>query len=146
MCYKVEVRQYPYQKYALNGLITWNCNLNQPVITETLYHRFLLFIYYFETKKIHIHFVNVGWQALWKISRAVCESLGIKYPTIVFGIVNNVLFRELKAEFMVTRVEDDDIHIPENHEVPLEDLWPTIEQENPELNTERTADCIDQLR
>lgn len=47
---------------------------------------------------------------------------------------------------MVTRVQDDDVHIPENHEVPLEDLWPTIEQENPELNIERTADCIDQLR
>lgn len=88
----------------------------------------------------------VGWQALWKISRAVCESLSIKYPTIVLGVVNNVLFKELKAEFMVTRVQDDDVHIPENHEVPLEDLWPTIEQENSELNIERTADCVDQLR
>lgn len=88
----------------------------------------------------------VGWQALWKISRAVCESLDIKYPTIVLGVVNNVLFKELKAEFMVTRVQDNDVHIPEHHEVPLEDLWPTVEQENPELNTERTADCIDQLR
>lgn len=64
----------------------------------------------------------------------------------MYGTVDNVLFKELKAEFTVTRVQDDDIHIFEKHEVPLEDLWPTIDQENAELNVERTADCIDQLR
>lgn len=88
----------------------------------------------------------IGWQALWKISRAICEELNIKYPTVVFGTVTNVLFKELKAEFEVIAVQDEDVHLPEMHIVPLEDLWPTRHQENPELNIERTADCIDQLR
>lgn len=87
-----------------------------------------------------------GWQALWKIPRAVCEELRIKYPTIVGGTVANVYFKELRAEFVVSAVQDDDIHIPESNVVALDDLWPTREQENPELNVERTADCIDQLR
>lgn len=55
-------------------------------------------------------------------------------------------FQDLKADFSVIAVQDDDVHIPEVHEVPLEDLWPTTEQENTELNIERTADCIDELR
>lgn len=46
----------------------------------------------------------------------------------------------------MTALEDDDIHIADNHEVPLEDLWPTIDQENAALNVDQTADCIDQLR
>lgn len=52
----------------------------------------------------------------------------------------------MKAEFTINAVQDDSVHLPEVHEVPLEDLWPIIDQENPELNIERTADCIDQLR
>lgn len=43
-------------------------------------------------------------------------------------------------------VQDDDVHLPQIHEVPLDDLWPTLDQENTELNIERTADCIDELR
>lgn len=87
-----------------------------------------------------------GWQALWKISRALCEVYNIKYPTVVVGAVTNIHFRELRAEFTVSAVQDDDVHLPESHSVPLIDLWPTKEQENAELNIERTADCIDQLR
>lgn len=64
----------------------------------------------------------------------------------MYGTVNNVYFQDLLAEFSVLAVQDDDVHIPEVHEVPLEDLWPTIDQENPELNIERTADCVDELR
>lgn len=93
------------------------------------------------------HFdIRAGWQALWKISRATCEQLKVKHPTVVFGTVTNVLFKELRADFMITGVQDDSVHLPESFEVPLEDLWPTIDQENPELNVEKTADCIDQLR
>lgn len=87
-----------------------------------------------------------GWQALWKISRVTCEDLGVKYPTVVFGTVTNVFFKELKAEFEVIAVQDEDVHIPEMHIIPLEDLWPTKHQENSALNVDRTADCIDQLR
>lgn len=61
-------------------------------------------------------------------------------------MVNNVYFEDLQASFSVIAVEDDDIHLPEIHEVPLEDLWPTIDQENSEVNGERTADCLDELR
>jgi len=56
------------------------------------------------------------------------------------------MFKELKAVFEVIAVQDDDIHLPERHEVALEDLWPTLNQENSELYVERTADCIDRLR
>jgi len=83
---------------------------------------------------------------MWKIPRVICEELKIKYPTIVFGTVEHVMFKELKAIFTVIGVEDDDIHIPEKHEVHLEELWPTKEQENNALNVEKTADSIDRLR
>lgn len=65
---------------------------------------------------------------------------------MVAGTVTNVHFRELNAEFMVSAVQDDDVSIPEFHIVPLVDLWAAKDQENEELNIERTADCIDQLR
>lgn len=87
-----------------------------------------------------------GWQAIWKLNRATCEQYKIKYPTVVLGTVNNVYFQDLMADFSISAVQDDDVHLPEIHEVPLEDLWPTIDQENGELNVERTADCIDELR
>lgn len=56
------------------------------------------------------------------------------------------MFTELKAEFSVIAVQDDDVHIPEINEVALEDLWPVKEQENEALNIEATANCIDMLR
>lgn len=80
------------------------------------------------------------------MNRATCEQYKIKYPTIVLGTVNNVYFQDLMADFSISMVQDDDVHLPEIHEVPLEDLWPTLDQENTELNIERTADCIDELR
>lgn len=93
-----------------------------------------------------VPFVHQGWQAIWKINRATCEQYKIKYPTIVMGTVNNIYFQDLMADFSINMVQDDDVHLPEIHEVPLEDLWPTLDQENAELNIERTADCIDELR
>lgn len=62
------------------------------------------------------------------------------------GYVNNIYFQDLMADFSISAVQDDDVHLPEIHEVPLEDLWITIKQENTELNHERTADCLDELR
>lgn len=56
------------------------------------------------------------------------------------------MFKELKADFKVLAVQDDDVQLPEIQYVSLEELWPTIQQENTELNVEQTADCIDQLR
>lgn len=70
----------------------------------------------------------------------------IRYPTVVFGIIEQVLFKELKAIFQIIAVEDDNIQLPERQLILLEDLWVTKQQENKELNIEKTADCIDQLR
>lgn len=72
----------------------------------------------------------------------------IRYPSVVFGIVDNVIFNDLKATFIVQAVQDDDVHLPEKQEVNLIDLYPTKlpHQENRELNIERTAEVIDSLR
>lgn len=86
-----------------------------------------------------------GWQALWKISRVYCEEMNIAYPTIVYGSVQKLL-SNLQAEFEVISVQDDDVHIHMYHDVPLEDLWPTKQQENSVLDVEGTANCIDSLR
>ncbi|XP_055858410.1 protein nessun dorma [Episyrphus balteatus] len=95
---------------------------------------------------IELQIEPVGWQALWKIPRVICEELNLRFPTIVFGMVEQVLFKELKAVIIILAVQDEDVHLPERQEVNLEDLWPTKMQENSELNIERTADCIDRLR
>lgn len=87
-----------------------------------------------------------GWQALWKIPRIICEEMKIRYPTVVFGMVENVIFNDLKAIFYVQAVQDEDVHLPEKQEVNLIDLFPTKVQENKELNVERTAEVIDSLR
>ncbi|XP_017056692.2 protein nessun dorma [Drosophila ficusphila] len=87
-----------------------------------------------------------GWQAIWKIPRVICEDLKLRYPTIVYGYVEQVIFEELKAVFVVTAVQDNDVHLPESNEVSLVELWPTVQQENSALNVDTTAECIDRLR
>ncbi|XP_062548501.1 protein nessun dorma isoform X2 [Armigeres subalbatus] len=87
-----------------------------------------------------------GWQAQWRIPRVMCEELSLKYPTLVVGTVEQVLFDELKAIFVVEAVQDDDVHMPERQVVALEELTPLKEQENDALNVDRTADCLDRLR
>uniref|UniRef100_A0A182Q578 Right handed beta helix domain-containing protein n=1 Tax=Anopheles farauti TaxID=69004 RepID=A0A182Q578_9DIPT len=99
-----------------------------------------------------INFVEVaveptGWQALWKASRPVCEQLSVKYPLVVLGTVDQVLFDEMKATFIIEAIQDDDVQLPvERITVDLEELWPLREQNNPALNVNITADCIDKLR
>lgn len=94
----------------------------------------------------HMHTKIAGWQAMWKIPRVICEDLKLRYPTIVFGYVDQVIFDELKAVFVVTAVQDQDVHLPESNEVSLIELWPTLQQENSALNVDTTAECIDRLR
>ncbi|KAL5281630.1 SHCBP1 family protein [Megaselia abdita] len=89
---------------------------------------------------------TTGWQALWKIPRIICEEMSLRYPTVVFGMVENVIFNDLKATFFVQAVQDDNVHMPEKQEVNLIDLYPTKDQENKEINTERTAEVLDSLR
>lgn len=78
--------------------------------------------------------------------RNTCEKFKIRYPTIVFGFVEQVSFRDLSCTYSIRAVQDESVHLPERLEVALEDLWPTIIQENPDLNIERTADIVDRLR
>ncbi|XP_065083480.1 protein nessun dorma isoform X2 [Ochlerotatus camptorhynchus] len=87
-----------------------------------------------------------GWQAQWRVPRVICEELSIKFPTVVVGTVEQVLFDELKAIFTVESVQEDDVHMPDKQMVSLEELWPLKEQENDALNVDRTADCLDRLR
>ncbi|XP_034231190.1 protein nessun dorma [Thrips palmi] len=86
-----------------------------------------------------------GWQALWKISRQICEELKIMFPKFVFVKVLSVDFQELTAFVEVEKVQDN-ISIPGKQEVPLIQLYPTKSQEDPFLNVEYTANFIDQLR
>ncbi|KAI8041934.1 protein nessun dorma [Drosophila gunungcola] len=95
---------------------------------------------------VELQIEPAGWQAIWKIPRVICEDLKLRYPTIVYGYVEQVIFEELKAVFVVTAVQDNDVHLPESNEVSLVELWPTVEQENSALNVDTTADCIDRLR
>uniref|UniRef100_A0A1Q3EXJ2 Uncharacterized protein n=1 Tax=Culex tarsalis TaxID=7177 RepID=A0A1Q3EXJ2_CULTA len=95
---------------------------------------------------VEIAIEPTGWQALWRVPRVLCEDLAIPFPTVIMGTVEQVLFDELKATFMVEAVQDDEVHLPERQTVSLEELWPLKDQENDALNVDRTADCIDRLR
>ncbi|KZC06928.1 PREDICTED: SHC SH2 domain-binding protein 1 [Dufourea novaeangliae] len=87
----------------------------------------------------------VGWQALWKIPRLVCEDFQIHYPTIVVVEVEQVDFADLSALVKITAVQDE-IHLPEKYDVPLVELYPTHSQANNVLDMVGTSNCIDQLR
>lgn len=87
-----------------------------------------------------------GYTAIWRISKASCEELDIKYPCEVYGFVNDTSFDELLVLFSVESVQNDNIHLPEICQVPFDDLYPTIEQENSALNVDLTADCLDRFR
>ena len=87
-----------------------------------------------------------GYSAIWKVSKASCEDLKIKFPCEIYGIVNETIFDDLVATFRIESVQDEKIRLPECCEVPLEDLYPTVEQENNALNVDLTADCLDRFR
>lgn len=87
-----------------------------------------------------------GYSAIWKISKADCEELEIKFPCEVYGIVQDTDFNGLAAIFTVESVQDENVHLPESCRVALEDLYPTVEQENPALNVDLTADILDRYR
>ncbi|KAK9872909.1 hypothetical protein WA026_020262 [Henosepilachna vigintioctopunctata] len=88
-----------------------------------------------------------GWQAIWKLSRATCETLEIPFPTIVLVFVLSINYSTLQALVRVIAVQDDDIHLPDKHFVPLIHLWPTkIQDKSVALNLYATANVIDMLR
>lgn len=72
--------------------------------------------------------------------------LNIPFPTEVFGEVKNTDFEDLEVDFMIEKVTDDQIQLPEICQVPIEDVYPTIYQENNCLNVEVTAEHFDRYR
>lgn len=48
-----------------------------------------------------------GYSAIWKLSRANCEDLNVKYPCEVYGIVQNTVFEDLCAFLSVEGVQDE---------------------------------------
>lgn len=88
-----------------------------------------------------------GWQALWSLSRPFCEELQIRYPTVVFGTVDQIDFTECKAQFRIEAVQDEDVDLLlATHFINLEELWPTVRQENSAINVEKTAEALDNYR
>ncbi|KAL7030399.1 hypothetical protein ACKWTF_006641 [Chironomus riparius] len=89
---------------------------------------------------------GAGYKAVWKISKGMCEMLNISFPAEVFGEIKNTDFDDLTVDFLIEQVQDDNIQLPEVCQVPIEDVFPTIYQENDCLNVEITADHIDGYR
>uniref|UniRef100_A0A1B6KS84 Right handed beta helix domain-containing protein n=1 Tax=Graphocephala atropunctata TaxID=36148 RepID=A0A1B6KS84_9HEMI len=90
----------------------------------------------------------IGWQAIWKLSRHLCTDLKINFPCTAIVVVEQVNFKELSCLVSIHDVEDDDIHLPEKMaDVPLTELYPTMEQDNSSaLSLYDTAQLIDNLR
>lgn len=88
----------------------------------------------------------MGWQAVWKIPRFTCEDLNISFPTLVIVCVDEVKTEHHSAIIKILAVQDD-ISLPEFHEVPLMELYPTMEQDKSiALDIQTTANSIDMLR
>lgn len=87
-----------------------------------------------------------GYSAIWKLSKADCERYAVNYPCEVYGVVQQTVFEEFAVLLIVLSVEDESVHLPEVCQVPYEDIFPCLEQENSALNVELTADCLDRYR
>lgn len=88
---------------------------------------------------------------MWKVPRATCDVLKLRYPLSIIGTVNQVYYDELLANFTIEEIEDcgeenDQIQLPDQYDVSLMELFATKSQENNALNIERTAEGIDALR
>ncbi|CAH2052436.1 unnamed protein product, partial [Iphiclides podalirius] len=89
----------------------------------------------------------VGWDALWKLSKEFCKKFDVRFPCIAYVTVTSVDFEELTASVDVLRVQHEAVTLPETVvDVPLIELWPTIEQREQCVNAATTADFIDLLR
>uniref|UniRef100_A0A336LQZ3 CSON000921 protein n=1 Tax=Culicoides sonorensis TaxID=179676 RepID=A0A336LQZ3_CULSO len=90
----------------------------------------------------------MGWQAVWKVSRATCDALNLRYPIFIYGTITQVYYEELNANILIEKVSNNDSksQLPDQYDVPLIELFPTKSQENNALNIERTAEGIDSLR
>ena len=88
-----------------------------------------------------------GWQAIWKIPRLLCETFNVPFPTITLVYVDNLNQDLLSASIKILAVQDENISLPEYHEVPLIQLWPTkVQDASVVLNIRSTANTLDMLR
>ncbi|XP_068623689.1 protein nessun dorma [Battus philenor] len=89
----------------------------------------------------------VGWDALWKLSKNFCKKFDVRFPCIAYVSITSVDFEELAANVEVLSVQHEAVTLPEAVvDVPLVDLWPTIQQKEQCVNATMTAEFIDLLR
>ncbi|KAL4707242.1 hypothetical protein ACJJTC_008323 [Scirpophaga incertulas] len=89
----------------------------------------------------------LGWDALWKLSKEFCKKFEVRFPCIAYVTVNSVDFENLTAAVEVLSVQHETVSLPEFvSEVPLIELWPTLEQREKCVNAASTAEFIDLLR
>jgi hypothetical protein len=74
-----------------------------------------------------------GYFAIWKLSRVDCERYEVKYPCEVYGEVIDTDYDMMDVNFKIISVQDENIHLPELVSVRLEDIYPTVDQENKAL-------------
>lgn len=74
-----------------------------------------------------------GYTAIWQLTRVDCETSNIKFPCEVFGEVIDTDFDNLEVTFKVLSVQDEKVHLPEVVSCKLEDVYPTVEQDNKSL-------------
>ncbi|XP_077300113.1 SHC binding and spindle associated nessun dorma isoform X2 [Arctopsyche grandis] len=89
-----------------------------------------------------------GWYALWRLPRESCQKFGVRFPCIVYVLIEGLDLNEddLLAQVEVVGVQDESVHLPERSVVPLQDLWATRAQPNTALEMRPTAEFIDMYR
>ncbi|XP_050668415.1 protein nessun dorma-like isoform X2 [Leptidea sinapis] len=86
---------------------------------------------------------QVGWDALWKLSKEFCKKFDERYPCVVFVSVTSVNSEELSANVEVLSVPHKDVTLPEYvMDVPLIELWPTLKQKDECVNAEEISEFI----
>ncbi|CAK1541686.1 unnamed protein product [Leptosia nina] len=91
--------------------------------------------------------VETGCDAVWKLSKEYCKKFELRFPCVAYVTITSVLFEELYATVEVLSVQHESMCLPEIvPDVPLMELWPTIEQREDYVNAATTAAFIDLLR
>ncbi|XP_022199787.2 protein nessun dorma [Nilaparvata lugens] len=91
----------------------------------------------------------VGWKALWKMSRDICQQFEVEFPVVAVVMVDRVNYDMLTANVTVTGLDENvsDSSIPDQiDDIPLIQLYPTVGQENTSLQVSHTADSLESLR
>ncbi|XP_047522709.1 protein nessun dorma [Pieris napi] len=91
--------------------------------------------------------VETGCDAIWKLSKDFCKKFELRFPCVAYVSITSVVFEDLSATLEVASVQHESMSLPEVvPDVPLIELWPTIEQREDYVNAATTASFIDVLR